>query len=221
MSEINATTHQGKSDTHSNVLYKCSECNREFPRPGDFKKHNNSHSRPWTGSGNQCEYHTIGFPTHAELQRHEKDMHTLDPVQYKCLHLPCANVAMRDSNSKLHMESAHNYEYKRSKRNGHKKAPKTGGRLNEMSLDGMSRVELKKTRTKPNWNADGNQAQKWKERHTVLSRQSPGFYVRQEENVKAKHELVMNKMFPTGVEESMKVEGMRQLSNHFASNAAV
>ncbi|RPB06480.1 hypothetical protein P167DRAFT_143902, partial [Morchella conica CCBAS932] len=64
-----------------------------------------------------CKYHTEGFPTNKEKERHQNDIHALNRKEWKCQFAPCTYKSMRESNCKQHMEKAHQYVYKRMKRN--------------------------------------------------------------------------------------------------------
>jgi hypothetical protein len=107
---------------------KCSfpECNKEFKRPCDLTKHEKTHSRPWKCPVPTCKYHTFGWPTEKEMDRHHNDKHSAAPPMYECLFKPCPYKSKRESNCKQHMEKAHNWTYVRTKTNG-KKGPSVSG----------------------------------------------------------------------------------------------
>ncbi|KAI9740339.1 MAG: copper-binding transcription factor [Cirrosporium novae-zelandiae] len=96
----------------------CKECNKEFDRPCDLTKHQKTHSRPWKCPETSCKYHTRGWPTEKERDRHVNDKHSAAPVLYKCHYTACTYSSKRESNCKQHMEKAHGYIYVRSKNNG-------------------------------------------------------------------------------------------------------
>lgn len=117
---------------------KCQECNREFKRPCDLtcvkslqclhdtavliicRKHEKTHSRPWKCSEVDCKYHTYGWPTETERDRHVNDKHSADPPMYNCQFPPCTYKSKRESNCKQHMEKAHEWTYVRAKGTGKK-----------------------------------------------------------------------------------------------------
>lgn len=102
-------------------------CGREFIRSCDLAKHEKTHSRPWKCSFEECKYHTFGWPTEKELERHINDKHCIAPKMYECMFPPCIYKSKRESNCKQHMEKLHGYEYVRSKSNGKKAAPSVAG----------------------------------------------------------------------------------------------
>ena len=101
---------QGKIDWR-----QCRECQKWFKRPCDLTKHEKTHSRPWKCSIEGCRYHTLGWPTEKERDRHVNDKHSSAPPMFKCLYKGCTYTSKRESNCKQHMEKAHNWEYVRSK----------------------------------------------------------------------------------------------------------
>lgn len=107
---------------------KCSfpDCNKEFKRPCDLTKHEKTHSRPWKCPVPTCKYHTFGWPTEKEMDRHHNDKHSSAPPMYECLYKPCPYKSKRESNCKQHMEKAHGWTYVRTKTNG-KKGPSVSG----------------------------------------------------------------------------------------------
>ncbi|KAJ4271961.1 copper-binding transcription factor [Fusarium torreyae] len=107
---------------------KCREpgCNKEFKRPCDLTKHEKTHSRPWKCPVPTCKYHTYGWPTEKEMDRHHNDKHSDAPAMYECMFKPCPYKSKRESNCKQHMEKAHGWTYVRTKTNG-KKLPSIPG----------------------------------------------------------------------------------------------
>ena len=107
---------------------KCSfpGCTKDFKRPCDLTKHEKTHSRPWKCPVPTCKYHTFGWPTEKEMDRHHNDKHSAAPPMYECLFKPCPYKSKRESNCKQHMEKAHNWTYVRTKTNG-KKGPSVSG----------------------------------------------------------------------------------------------
>lgn len=101
---------------------KCREpgCNKEFKRPCDLTKHEKTHSRPWKCPHSTCKYHSYGWPTEKEMDRHINDKHSDAPAMYSCLFTPCPYKSKRESNCKQHMEKAHGWTYIRTKTNGKK-----------------------------------------------------------------------------------------------------
>ncbi|KAM3077483.1 hypothetical protein ACMFMG_006822 [Clarireedia jacksonii] len=93
-------------------------CGKFFKRPCDLTKHVKTHSRPWKCSVETCKYHTFGWPTEKEMDRHHNDKHSSAPALYECHFKPCPYRSKRESNCKQHMEKAHGWEYVRSKNNG-------------------------------------------------------------------------------------------------------
>lgn len=99
-------------------IHPCELCDKEFKRPCDLTKHHKTHERPWKCTEPTCKYHTLGWPTEKECQRHMNDKHSSAPALYHCLYPPCPYTSKRESNCKQHMEKAHGWEYVRSKNNG-------------------------------------------------------------------------------------------------------
>lgn len=99
---------------------KCREpgCNKEFKRPCDLTKHEKTHSRPWKCPIVTCKYHTYGWPTEKEMDRHINDKHSEAPAMFHCLFSGCVYKSKRESNCKQHMEKAHGWTYIRTKTNG-------------------------------------------------------------------------------------------------------
>jgi hypothetical protein len=89
-------------------------------------KHEKTHSRPWKCPVPTCKYHTFGWPTEKEMDRHHNDKHSSAPPMYECLYKPCPYKSKRESNCKQHMEKAHGWTYVRTKTNG-KKGPSVSG----------------------------------------------------------------------------------------------
>lgn len=104
-----------KCDIGKEVWRACRECGKEFKRSCDLTKHEKTHSRPWKCPEESCKYHTLGWPTEKECDRHVNDKHSSAPALYKCLWKDCAYTSKRESNCKQHMEKTHGYEYVRSK----------------------------------------------------------------------------------------------------------
>ncbi|KAI9794317.1 MAG: copper-binding transcription factor [Piccolia ochrophora] len=103
----------------------CGECNKEFKRPCDLTKHEKTHSRPWKCPEPSCRYHSHGWPTEKERDRHANDKHSEAPARYECLYPPCTYKSKRESNCKQHMEKAHGWNYVRAKGNGKRGSKKT------------------------------------------------------------------------------------------------
>src|SRR5712675_2082890 len=82
-------------------------CGKSFQRPCDFTKHKKTHSRPWKCPELTCEYHTLGWPSEAEMSRHFSDRHSAAPPMYQCLYSRCTYRSERESNCKKHMEKTH------------------------------------------------------------------------------------------------------------------
>lgn len=103
---------------------KCREpgCDKEFKRHCDLSKHEKTHSRPWKCPIVTCKYHSLGWPTQKEMDRHVNDKHSDAPAMYECSFKPCGYSSKRESNCKQHMEKAHGWTYVRTKSNGKKKA---------------------------------------------------------------------------------------------------
>lgn len=93
-------------------------CCKSFQRPCDLTKHKKTHSRPWKCPELTCEYHTLGWPSEAEMSRHFRDRHSAAPPMYQCLYSPCTYRSKRESNCKKHMEKTHGWYYKRTKKIG-------------------------------------------------------------------------------------------------------
>ncbi|KAM3066964.1 hypothetical protein ACMFMF_010013 [Clarireedia jacksonii] len=109
---------KGSFPTDDPAKHGCSHpgCTRSFHRLEHLRKHAKTHSRPWKCPETTCRYHTLGWPTERELDRHVNDKHTSSPSYYKCHYDSCQYVSKRESNCKQHMEKAHNWEYVRSKK---------------------------------------------------------------------------------------------------------
>lgn len=99
---------------------RCREpgCTKEFKRPCDLTKHEKTHSRPWKCPIPTCKYHSYGWPTEKEMDRHVNDKHSDAPAMYECLFKPCPYKSKRESNCKQHMEKAHGWTYVRTKSTG-------------------------------------------------------------------------------------------------------
>ncbi|KAL5615652.1 hypothetical protein BROUX41_005689 [Berkeleyomyces rouxiae] len=95
-------------------------CNKEFKRPCDLTKHSKTHLRRWKCPEVDCKYHTYGWPTEKERDRHINDRHSSAPALFKCQYSPCPYSSKRESNCKQHMEKTHGWKYVRTKSNGKK-----------------------------------------------------------------------------------------------------
>ncbi|KAK3900489.1 hypothetical protein C8A05DRAFT_17205, partial [Staphylotrichum tortipilum] len=102
------------------AVFACQTCSKSFPRRCDLNKHSKTHTRPYKCSEVPCKYHTIGWPTAKELERHNNDRHADKPVIHSC-HF-CTYTSRRKSNCKQHMEKAHSYIYVRTKPGGKRAA---------------------------------------------------------------------------------------------------
>ncbi|KAL8733990.1 MAG: hypothetical protein Q9166_001751 [cf. Caloplaca sp. 2 TL-2023] len=107
-------------------VQQCRDCDKVFKRPCDLTKHEKTHSRPWKCSEKSCKYHTYGWPTEKERDRHVNDKHSKTPSMFKCKYRPCPYESKRESNCKQHMEKAHGWAYVRSKNNGKSKKNPAG-----------------------------------------------------------------------------------------------
>ncbi|KAL8695414.1 MAG: hypothetical protein Q9224_003401 [Gallowayella concinna] len=107
-------------------VQQCRDCHKIFKRPCDLTKHEKTHSRPWKCSEKSCKYHSYGWPTEKERDRHVNDKHSSSPSMYRCHFRPCPYESKRESNCKQHMEKAHGWAYVRSKNNGKTKKNSTG-----------------------------------------------------------------------------------------------
>ncbi|KAK0834017.1 hypothetical protein LTR54_003053 [Friedmanniomyces endolithicus] len=110
------------------------DCDKEFKRPCDLTKHIKTHERPWKCIDTSCKYHTHGWPTEKERDRHVNDKHSTAPPEYACLFEPCPYRSKRESNCKQHMEKAHGWQYVRSKSNGKGRASGSVTRLPRGSI---------------------------------------------------------------------------------------
>ncbi|TKA71630.1 hypothetical protein B0A55_07565 [Friedmanniomyces simplex] len=110
------------------------DCDKEFKRPCDLTKHIKTHERPWKCIEASCKYHTHGWPTEKERDRHVNDKHSTAPPEYACLFEPCPYRSKRESNCKQHMEKAHGWQYVRSKSNGKGRASGSVTRLPRGSI---------------------------------------------------------------------------------------
>jgi hypothetical protein len=116
-----------KKNAPKDPVQKCPDCDKEFKRPCDLTKHEKTHSRPWKCPDDSCKYHSLGWPTEKERDRHVNDKHSKAPPQFKCHFAGCTYQSKRESNCKQHMEKTHGWNYVRSKNNGrnNKKPPQT------------------------------------------------------------------------------------------------
>lgn len=107
------TTFGGDKTT----LNRCCEpgCGKSFQRPCDLTKHRTTHSRPWKCPEVNCNYHTFGWPTKVQMDRHFSDKHAVAPLMYRCHYHPCPYESKRESNCNQHMEKSHDWEYKRKR----------------------------------------------------------------------------------------------------------
>lgn len=96
-------------------LAECQSCGKQFTRLCDLNKHLKTHSRPFKCPVRECRYHTFGWPTDKELDRHYNDKHSTEPRVFSCLWHDCNYTSKRESNCKQHMEKAHGYNYIRSR----------------------------------------------------------------------------------------------------------
>ncbi|KOS47446.1 hypothetical protein ACN38_g1586 [Penicillium nordicum] len=101
-----------------NINQKCADCDKVFKRPCDLTKHEKTHTRPWKCEYPDCNYHTKGWPTEKERDRHMNDRHSAKPTLFKCQFHKCPYASKRASNCKQHMEKSHGWVYVRSKNNG-------------------------------------------------------------------------------------------------------
>ncbi|OQE09386.1 hypothetical protein PENVUL_c006G03237 [Penicillium vulpinum] len=101
-----------------NINQKCADCDKVFKRPCDLTKHEKTHTRPWKCEYTDCNYHTKGWPTEKERDRHMNDRHSDKPTLFKCQFHKCPYASKRASNCKQHMEKSHGWVYVRSKNNG-------------------------------------------------------------------------------------------------------
>ncbi|KAJ3472971.1 hypothetical protein NLG97_g10601 [Lecanicillium saksenae] len=118
---------------------KCREpgCNKEFKRPCDLTKHEKTHSRPWKCPIPTCKYHSYGWPTEKEMDRHVNDKHSDAPAMHECLFKPCPYKSKRESNCKQHMEKAHGWTYVRTKSSG-KKMPTKPANMDTPAIANLS-----------------------------------------------------------------------------------
>lgn len=101
-----------------NINKKCKDCDKVFARPCDLTKHEKSHSRPFKCPVASCKYHSKGWATEKEAERHYNDKHSDAPRLYSCQFESCSYKSKRESNCKQHMEKTHGWVYMRSKNNG-------------------------------------------------------------------------------------------------------
>ncbi|KAL2814995.1 hypothetical protein BJX63DRAFT_442345 [Aspergillus granulosus] len=106
-----------------NINKKCKDCDKVFARPCDLTKHEKSHTRPFKCPVATCKYHTKGWATEKEAERHYNDKHSDSPRLYSCQFESCSYKSKRESNCKQHMEKTHGWVYTRSKNNGRTKRP--------------------------------------------------------------------------------------------------
>jgi len=110
---IKSMTRKRKSDQAKIEQHPCRECGKNFTRACDRSKHEKTHTRPWKCPEPDCRYHTEGWPTEKECERHVNDKHMQEAKLYKCLFEPCPYTSKRESNCKQHMEKAHDWQYDR------------------------------------------------------------------------------------------------------------
>ncbi|KAL4882811.1 hypothetical protein BJY04DRAFT_186107 [Aspergillus karnatakaensis] len=108
-----------------NINKKCKDCDKVFARPCDLTKHEKSHTRPFKCPVASCKYHTKGWATEKEAERHYNDKHSDAPRLYSCEFEGCSYKSKRESNCKQHMEKTHGWVYQRSKNNGRNKRAST------------------------------------------------------------------------------------------------
>lgn len=106
-------------------IYVCHLCGKQCTRHCDLNKHLKTHSRPFKCPIEDCRYHTFGWPTEKELERHYNDKHSTAPKTYSCWYRPCTYTSKRESNCKQHMEKAHGWEYVRSRTGNKEDGPDT------------------------------------------------------------------------------------------------
>lgn len=106
-----------KKNAPPEPMRDCPHCDKQFPRDCDLTKHKKTHERPFKCREPKCSFHTRGFPTEKECDRHMNDKHSSNPQYYHC-HFKCTYKSKRESNLKQHMEKTHNWTYQRSKNNG-------------------------------------------------------------------------------------------------------
>ena len=109
------------------AAFACEDCTKSFQRQCDLNKHRRAHARQWKCINAQCRYHSLGFPTEKERDRHFQDVHSDAPPQFKCVFDSCSYASKRESNCKQHMEKAHGWNYIRTKGNGRRKATSAKG----------------------------------------------------------------------------------------------
>lgn len=114
------SAHQ--SDDPSNLtegtvggIFGCQTCGKQYTRHCDLNKHLKTHIRPFRCPVKNCRYHTFGWPTEKELDRHYNDKHSPEPRTFSCLWPDCDYTSKRESNCKQHMEKTHGYHYVRSR----------------------------------------------------------------------------------------------------------
>jgi hypothetical protein len=95
-------------------VQRCSNCDKEFKRPCDLTKHEKTHSRPWKCENEECKYHTLGWPTEKERDRHMNDKHSGAAALYPL----CGYQFNRKTIFRQHMEKAHNSQSVRFQNNG-------------------------------------------------------------------------------------------------------
>ncbi|KAL5321570.1 hypothetical protein ACEPPN_009530 [Leptodophora sp. 'Broadleaf-Isolate-01'] len=114
---------------------KCKEpgCDKEFKRACDLTKHEKIHSRPWECPVHGCKY--FGLPTEKEMNKHNKEMHSITPPFFQCHFKPCPYQSKRESNCKQHMERTHGLEFVRSKITIKRRTRSTVTQLSTAKLD--------------------------------------------------------------------------------------
>jgi hypothetical protein len=94
---------------------KCKYCDKVFARTCDLTKHEKSHTRPFKCPVASCKYHTKGWASEKEADRHYNDKHSAFPRLYSCQFDPCSFKSKRETNCKQHMEKTHGWVYTRRK----------------------------------------------------------------------------------------------------------
>ncbi|ROW12747.1 hypothetical protein VMCG_00662 [Cytospora schulzeri] len=101
----------------------CQQCGKSYARTCDLNKHLKTHIRPFKCPVQECRYHTFGWPTEKELDRHYNDKHSTEPRVVSCLWPNCDYTSKRESNCKQHMEKTHGWTYVRSRHGSKEEVP--------------------------------------------------------------------------------------------------